>query len=188
MKNLSLLISWMLLVINLSAQVRYSARDNVSMTVSGTSTMHDWDMKSSSGSCDATFILDDNGNITGLTRMNFKTPAKSLKSGKDGMDKNAYKALKVDANPEITAVLKNAEVIAKGSNYTINSRIDLTIAGKTLETDLVVTAKQDGDKIVVSGEKKIDMKQYDVTPPSFMLGTVKTGKDVTLKFNLTLTR
>lgn len=182
------LITMLLFMSQLSfGQVKYAAKDNINMSVSGTSTMHDWEMKTSTGSCDATFTTDDAGNFTGLTRMTYKTTAKSLKSGKDGMDKNAYKALKADQNPEISAVLKSSEITQKGEgNYTINSKIDLTIGGKTLETDLVTQAKTKGNSVTITGEKKINMKDYDLSPPSFMLGTVKTGKDVVLKFNLTL--
>lgn len=188
MRILGIIVLVSLLNLSLTGQVKYTAKDNIKLTVSGTSTMHDWEMKTSTGSCDATFMMDGSGVITGLSKMSFKTTSKSLKSGKGGMDKNAYKALKADTNPEISAVLKSATITSKGGSYTINGKIDLTIAGKTMETDLIAQAKAEGENIVVTGEKKIDMKEYDVSPPSFMLGTVKTGKDVTLKFNLTLSK
>lgn len=189
MKTFNLIAILVFLTQMTFGQVRYTAKDNIKMTVSGTSTMHDWEMNTTSGSCDATFTTDDSGNLTGLTKMTYKTSAKTLKSGKDGMDKNAYKALKADSNPEILAVLKSAELTPKGDgSYTVKSKVDLTIGGKTLETDLVTQAKVSGNNVVITGEKKINMKEYDLSPPSFMLGTVKTGKDVVLKFNLTLSK
>ena len=150
--------------------------------------MHDWVMKTSSGDCSATLQVDGDGNLKDITAMSFSVASKALKSGKDGMDKNAYKALKSDKSPNISATLKSADVIMKdGKNYTIKAIINLTIAGKTVETALEAQAKKINDtSFSIKGEKKISMKDYDMQPPSFMLGAVKTGNDVVLNFDLVL--
>lgn len=174
----------------LNGQAKFNAKNNIGLTVSGTSTMHDWVMKSSTGDCNATFVEDANGNLADLTALNFTVSAKSLKSGKGGMDKNAYKALKTDKAPNISATLKSAEVTTKDNkNYTIKAIIKLTIAGKTLETELLAQAKRINDNsYAVKGEKKISMMDYGVEAPSFMLGAVKTGNDVVLNFDAVLNR
>lgn len=174
--------------LTVQSQTKFSAKSNISMSVSGTSTMHDWVMKSSTGECTVTFVMDASGNITGVSQMNISIPSKALKSGKGGMDKNAYKALKTDNNPNITATLKSANVTTKDNkNYTVKSIIKLTIAGKTLETDLVAQVKKINDNsISVKAEKPLAMKDYDVDPPSFMLGAVKTGNEVVLNFDFIL--
>lgn len=186
-KNLALVSLVFGTFVSLQGQTKFTTK-SVHMSVSGTSTMHDWEMKSTVGDCSATFTLDGSGNITDLTTMNLTVSSTSLKSGKGGMDKNAYKALKTDKNPNITATLKSAEVTTKDNKtYTIKSIIKLTIAGKTLETELVSTAKKINDtSISVKGEKKISMKDYDMSPPSFMLGAVKTGNDVVLNYDVVL--
>jgi polyisoprenoid-binding protein YceI len=177
-------------LITINAQAKFTAKNNISLSVSGTSTMHDWVMKSGTGDCNATFVEDAKGNLTDLTGLNFTVSVKSLKSGKDGMDKNAYKALKTDKAPNISATLKSAEVTTKDNkNYTIKAIIKLTIAGKTVETELLAQAKRINDNsYAVKGEKKISMKDYGVEPPSFMLGAVKTGNDVVLNFDAVLNR
>ncbi len=192
MNNIRILIALLVSTIGftsqINAQVKYNTKGKSELILTGTSTMHDWEMTSSSATCEATFTSDASGKLTGLSNMTFKTTAKALKSGKGAMDKNAYKALKSDSHPDITAVLSNATIKAiDGKNYTINSQVKLTIAGKTVTTNLVTNAKVNADNtITVTGEKKIAMTDYDMKPPSFMLGTVKTGNDVVLKFNLTL--
>lgn len=172
------------------AQTKYSSKNNITMSVSGTSTMHDWVMKSTSGDCVATFTEDAKGSLTDVTAFTFTVSSKALKSGKDGMDKNAYKALKADKNPTITATLKSADVVAKDAkNYTIKAVVKLTIAGKTLETDLIAQAKHINDNSYsITGDKKISMKDYGMEPPSFMLGAVKTGNDVTIHFDVVLNK
>lgn len=165
------------------AQVNYHSQ-NVHTTVSGTSTLHDWTMESKQGECSATFSTDASGQPTGLTAMRFTMPAQALKSEHSGMDKNAYKALKADKAPNITYQLTSATLAADGS---IKCQGRLTIAGFTQDAELLATVKVNADKsITVKGSKKISMKSFNMEPPSFMMGTVKTGNDVTVSFALTL--
>ncbi|WP_090082102.1 hypothetical protein [Halpernia frigidisoli] len=85
MKNFGLfkiiLLSFGIFSVSLSAQKINS--NNVKTTVSGTSTLHDWTMTSDNG----TF----SGNVSGNTiqDIHYSINGKSLKSGKNGMDKNA---------------------------------------------------------------------------------------------------
>ena len=184
----TLILTILMIGISLSAQEKYTVKNNLNLVLSGTSTLHDWHMDAQEGTCTATFITGANNDIKDVTAMSFSMAAKSLKSGKGAMDKNAYKALKIEQFPNITAKLVRADVVS-GANgaYTIKSVVNLTMAGKTLETPLVVTAKVLANgAIQISGEKKLSMKEYDMVPPSFMMGTVKTGNDVVLKFNFNL--
>ena len=189
------LLPLMILVVSgawltVQSQTKFSAKSNISMSVSGTSTMHDWVMKSTTGDCSATFVEDASGKLTDITGLSFTVSSKALKSGKDAMDKNAYKALKADKNPNISASLKSAEVTTKDNKtYMIKAIVQLTIAGKTLETELNATAKHINDNSYsISGEKKISMKEYGMDPPSFMLGAVKTGNDVNIHFDVVLNK
>jgi len=167
------------------AQVKYHAK-TVEVLVSGTSTMHDWTMKSSTGECSAAFVFNSSNQLSSLTSMNFTVPAKSLKSEHSGMDKNAYKALKTDKNSSITYALTAATVTANGS---ISCRGKLTIAGATLDTDLLATYKMNADRsITISVVKKIQMKDFNMDPPTFMMGAVKTGNEVSLQFDLLLVK
>lgn len=188
MHSLFMMAVFLFPALTILGQVKYSSKDQVVMILTGTSTLHDWDMKSTSGTCEASFTMDNNGGLSSLQSMKFSTPVTSLKSGKGGMDKNAYKALNTDAHSNITATLKSANVkVISDNTYSIESVILLTVAGKTLETNLVTTAVINADKsISVTGQKEISMRDYDVSPPSFMLGAVKTGNDVVLNFNIKL--
>lgn len=165
------------------AQVKYHAKEKVQLTVSGTSTMHDWDMNSSKGESNATFVMNPAGQITGLSFLSFVTLAKELKSEHSAMDKNAYKALKTDRNSVISYSLTSATVLPDG---TIKCFGKLTIAGVTQDTELQATAHTNADKtITVKGSKKLSMQQFSIDPPTFMMGAVKTGNDVTISFNIT---
>ncbi|MBS1602693.1 MAG: hypothetical protein JST42_08490, partial [Bacteroidetes bacterium] len=78
-RTLLFLLSCQLLSLLTSAQVRYTG-SSVDLVVSGTSTLHDWTMKSVKADCNAVFLLNPSGNITGVQTMTFSTPATGLKS------------------------------------------------------------------------------------------------------------
>jgi hypothetical protein len=171
-------------------QIKYGIKDNVNLIINGTSTLHDWDMKSSKGSGDATFVFGSDGHITGCTSLFFTTPVKDLKSEHSGLDKNAYKALKTDKNPNILFVASHIVISAGAANsYNLKCTGKLTVAGVAKETDLVAIIKLNPDKsMVVSGTKSINMVEWSVEPPSFMFGAMKTGKDIILKFDVTINK
>ncbi len=179
----------LLLFIGAFAQVKYSNKNAANLVVSGTSTLHDWDMKSAQGNCEATITLNAAGALTALNGLSFSTNALELKSGKGAMDKNAYKALKTDKSPNITYTAATSTVSGSGTDYLVKTNGKLTIAGATLDAEITATCKVHPDKtITVTGSKKISMKDFGMVPPSFMMGTIKTGNDVTLKFDFTLSK
>jgi hypothetical protein len=188
-KKLSLIAFSLIICIGAFAQLKYSSK-SLALTVSGTSTLHDWDMKSAVGTFEGNFTLNAAGAITAVNGLSFSTKAESLKSGHDAMDKNAYKALKSDKNAVITFT-SNAATITNldATDYSVKSTGKLTIAGTTLDAEIIATCKVNADKsITVMGSKKISMKEFSMAPPTFMMGTIKTGNDVTLKFDMKLNK
>jgi len=172
-----------------NAQTTYSS-STVDLVLSGTSTLHNWDMKSVKANCTAAFNQNSAGQVTELTALSFSTPATALKSEHSSMDNNAYKALKTDKNPAITYTMTSATVTnGNGATIIVHSKGKLTIAGTTRDEEIIATVKPNADNtLTVSGSRTISMKDFSMQPPSFMLGTVKTGNDVTLKFSLILKR
>ena len=104
------------------------------------------------------------------------------------MDNNAYKALKTDKNPAITYTMTSAKVTnGNGGDIIVQCKGKLTIAGATRDEEIIATVKPNADNtLTVSGSRTISMKDFSMKPPSFMMGTVKTGNDVTIKFSLIL--
>jgi len=186
-EKISIMMMMVLLLMTASitkAQIKFSTKDDLNLLVSGTSTLHDWDMKAAKGECVALFSFNAGGDVTALTALSVNIPAEALKSEHSGMDKNAYKALKTDKAPTISYKLASATIVG---NNTIKCSGKLTIAGATRDADIVATYKVNADKsISVSGKKNISMKEFSMEPPSFMMGTIKTGNDIVLKFDVTL--
>jgi len=177
-----LAIAFALISLNSQGQSRYT-QSSTRMTISGTSSLHDWTMKSESTTCDAVFQINSQGDPLQLVSMVVSVPSESLKSGKSGMDKNAYSALKTDKNKQITFQLSSGKIEGK----TIRCAGSLTIAGTTKQIDLDATyiLLSDGS-IQCKGVKKLTMTDYNVEPPSFMFGTVNTGNEITVSFDVVL--
>jgi len=163
----------------------------IDVRLTGTSTLHDWEMKAAKGSSEVAFVLDPAGKITSISRLSFTLPATSLKSEHTAMDNNTYKALNTDKNPNISFVLTSGTVTQTGGdNYQLNCVGKLTIAGTVKETDLVAVGKYNpADKsFTVTGVKKMKMTDYNVKPPTVMLGAIKTGNDIAISYNLKFIR
>ncbi|HEV2483035.1 MAG TPA: YceI family protein [Puia sp.] len=187
--RLPLLFSLQLLCLMASAQVRYSG-STVDLLISGTSTLHDWTMKSVKAECTAVFNFNAGGQISGLSSLIFSTPVNALKSEHTAMDNNAYKALKTDEDPVISYTLTSVTLTpGAGGASTVTCNGKLTIAGATREAQVIAVCKPGaGNTMTITGSEKISMKDFNIDPPTFMLGTIKTGNDIVLSFNLILKR
>lgn len=171
-------------------QTAYHSRA-LDIRLNGTSNVHDWEMKALAGTGEATFVVSTTGQVTALNTLSFSLPATNLKSGHSAMDKNTYKALKTSDNPNILFVLTSAVVTATGSNnYQLKCVGKLTIAGTQKHTDLLATGKYNpADKsLTITGIKKMKMTDYNVAPPKALMGTIKTGNDISISFNLKFTK
>lgn len=169
----------------LAAQAIYAVNDAAVITIEGTSTMHDWEMETKKVSGKAEFILDGN-EVRGIKSLYITVPSESLKSGKGAMDKNAYKALKTNDHREINFTLTDVSKIeTSGGKYILTCEGRLTIAGKTKAVELTATClpKSNGS-IQCKGGKVIKMTEYEVEPPSFMFGSVKTGDQLEIEFDV----
>lgn len=177
---------------NLQAQVSYklnSSKDNL-VKISGKSNVHDWTMNAENPVCEASFAAfsaEDNVPKS-LTSLNFSVNAKSLKSESTSMNNRTYKAIKADAYPQITFKLREATVTPQQKNkFTVNATGTLTIAGVSKVISLQVNGEVKSDNtIVCSGQEKIRLTDYGIQPPSFMLGAMKVGNDLSIAFTLHL--
>ena len=175
----------------ISGLTNVAAAQTVSVVIKGTSSLHDWEMKSNKGRVELLLGLGDNARLLGLSTLKFNMEAESLKSEKSMMDNNAYKALKTNSAKNISFVLTSANISQTNeTSYLIKAIGKLTIAGTTRETDVIANLKYStADKsFIVTGTKKLKMTDYNVKPPSFMMGAVKTGDEITISFQTKVTQ
>jgi polyisoprenoid-binding protein YceI len=164
-------------------QGRYAQSGSPTISIEGTSTLHAWTMTSKEVAYDALFETNSEGAPVRLTTLMVSLPAESLKSGKAAMDKNAYNALETDAHKQIAFQLVSSRMDGK-SIYCTGK---LKIAGMTRQIDMEVSYTiLAGGGLQCHGTTKILMTDYGVEPPSFMFGSVTTGDEITISFDVTL--
>jgi polyisoprenoid-binding protein YceI len=189
LKTFGLFLSMLIMSAGLQAQTIYQSNAG-KVTVKGTSTLHDWEMVSAKGQTKATFTLNEN-ELTGITQLSFMVAAESLKSDKSGLDKNAYKALNTDKHKNIAFTMTNGTVSSSGNNkYKISATGNLVINGVskkvTLQAEGIFNPADQSIRVV--GNTKFAMSSFSVKPPVLMMGTVKTGDDITIEFQVNLTK
>lgn len=182
--NISLVIIVCLLLININVYSQsYSlSKTNSTITVSGTSSLHDWDVVSNSF----------NGKIqikditTGqLESLEVYIDSESLKSGKNAMDKKTYKALKTDKFKSIKFKMLEVKSNKKIDDSTYEMRLvgEMTICGETKMKTIDFLLSKTGNALNATGSCAMKMTDFNIEPPTALLGAITTGDDITIKFN-----
>ena len=148
------------------------------ITVSGTSSLHDWESNVESLSGKG-LITIENSEVTEVSDLEVTVVVKSIKSGKGGMDKKTYEALKESDHPNITYSISS---ISRKSSNTLTTRGNLTIAGKTKSENMEVKYQISSNDVSFSGDITIKMSEYEIKPPTAMMGTIKTGDEITISY------
>lgn len=169
--------------LQLSAQKNYSVVEAKStFEVAGTSTVHDWVMRSTEGTGIANLTVKES-KLAGINSLTISLLAESLKSSKTSMDRVAYEALDTEKNKNIEYVLKSAEKINETTWILTGT---YTIAGVSKEYQTQVKITSNNGTFILQGSNQITFSDFEMAPPKAALGVVKTGKDLTVIFNIIL--
>lgn len=177
MKRTLIFIATFAIALTAGAQDYKSNQAESSMKVTGTSTLHDWEINVESFTAQATLKGE------ALENARFTAQVKSMKSGTSAMDDNTYKALKNDKHPQIT--FQSTSVTGTGGKLVIKG--NLTIAGSTKPITMNATLDKANEKsMTVKGKYTFKMSQFGIDPPKAMLGTIRTGDEVTIDYKMVL--
>jgi len=183
-KNI-LLVAIAMLFINAAPDVNnYTLAAGYTVTINGTSNLHDWIEKVENVSGTGAVSWNSDGSFD-LNTMTIKMEVRSIKSDQGSiMNNNTYKALKADDHPQIIFTIR---VPVKSIQASVKKEIsvmgNLSIAGKMNPVNMQVKVfMQENGKLAFEGSKQIKMTDFDVEPPQAFFGTLKTGNDITLNF------
>jgi polyisoprenoid-binding protein YceI len=181
-KVLNLLILFVLVSNLIHAQQFSLANNESTLTVLGTSNIHDWhlDTKNQSG-----LIVFKDLESCLIESLTLNVVAESLESGKSGMDKNTFKALNTDDYKTISFQLVEVTSLTdKGDNvYEAKTSGDLTISGTKKRISLNLNINVFESSVKLTGEKIIKMTDFGVEPPKALFGTITTGDEISIKFS-----
>lgn len=116
-------------------------------------------------------------------------PVKAITSGDGALDRNMWKALKSDQFQAIRFFAEWFEVrppSVAGASLDLAMRGKLSIAGVERAIVMSVNAFRTPSGIRIVGSKDILMTDYDVKPPTLMLGAIKTANLIVVKFDVEL--
>jgi polyisoprenoid-binding protein YceI len=174
---------------NANAQARATLAPASKIWIEGTSNVHDWKMEAKQ--IDAQIELDAAGLAAAPAKMlksvKLTIPVKALKSEHDKMDENARKALKADKNPDIIYTLTSVTEVTSDTKdgFTLKAAGTLNLAGveNAVTAEIVATRMADGT-IKATGTVPVKMTAFQVKPPTAMLGTIRCGDEVKVRFDL----
>jgi len=133
--------------------------------------------------------VEGHGSVT----IDVKIPVYELDCGKKAMNRDMYEALKAGSYPQIHYQLKEAEFIENvfedGAEWMrIMSRGIIKVAGVEKEVNIPVLGKVlDNNRFHVKGEKELMMTEFDIQPPTALLGLIKAKNNITIKFDVIVT-
>lgn len=183
-KKMRLLVAIMLTATSfVNAQTLKIVPTKSNIVISGTSTLHPWDMKVAQVSGEATA-----NSTKQLTALVIKVPVKSMKSAEGSiMDGKAYDAFDAKKNPIITFTLTEA-VPVKVTEKDVEATIvgTLSMAGATKKISFKSSGKVIAGGFQIKGAVPVKMSEYGMKAPTAIFGTIKTGDAVTVKFDVTI--
>lgn len=158
--------------------------ENSSITISGTSTLHDWEESIEKFDVNLELNFQDT-KIAGVDKVEFKCQSASISSDYSIMTNKTLNALRAEKHPEIQFRMVSVEKFLiqqeKFSGILVG---DLSVAGVTKRVRLEFSGHNGGNIINIVGSKQITMADFNVEPPTAMMGTLKTGDKVVVSFNL----
>lgn len=144
----------------------------------------------------------------GEVAISVSVPVRSLECGKRGMNKDMYEALKSGDYPNINYRLLEAvrvkegedennqnssETAPNGNSFSeadwmnIKTTGILEIAGAKDTTVVYVKGRVlDKGRFQIKGSKEINMKTFDIEPPTALMGLIKAKSELTVHFNVTV--
>ncbi len=158
--------------------------------VEGDSTLHAWHAESRDVAAElkATLPLSawaESAPGTALGTIEAAVRAESLKSGKDGLDDNMYKALKTGRYPELKAIINVVTTdegpVGRAALFACDRQVDTTFP---LD---VTSVEEEANRWILSGEIPLLMSNFGIKPPKAMLGMIKAADAITVGFSWSVT-
>jgi len=165
----------------LNAQVLKINPKSFNMTILGTTNVHDFKSKVTQAKGEA--VVNSNKELQSLV---VEIPVRSIKSGEKLMDTKTYETFDVDKNPTITFKLTEVNSLRlDGNQVNVTLTGNLTMAGVTRKISLKSTGNSTKPGVYdFEGSVALKMTDFKMSPPTAMLGLMKVGDAITLKFNV----
>ena len=168
-----------------------SLQPDSKLWVEGTSSIKNWSCKA--GQVDAVVeVVSSNavakvlGGDKSVSNVDVTLPSEKLDCSNGTMNEHMRKALKVGEFPTISFHVSSYDVNKASTGITGTLNGTLTLGGVKKPISIVATGADEGGALHVLGSYELNMKDYDLKPPTLMFGRIKVRENVTVKFDLLL--
>ena len=178
-----------LLVMPATAQAQYTVRDASRFWIDGTSTVSAFTCAASEVAGSGTV---DEAAMSAARQADFRAevviPVRAFDCGVRQMNRDFYEALKGQAYPAVRFALRHAEILpsATASEWTpVKVWGTLTLAGEQRPVTVTARGQRLGDgRVRIQGRHALRMTDFDIDPPSGLLGLVRAHDDIVVRFDL----
>jgi len=166
-----------------SAQTLKINSASSTMTIFGTTNVHDWQEKTEKISGE--MVIDNSKQIQSF---DVEIPVRSLKSGEKLMDSKTYDAFNVTQNPTISFhLLEVSSLLVSEKEINVIITGNLTMSGVSKKVSIKSSGKNIGaGAYQFKGSVPIKMTDFKMKPPTAMLGVMKVGDAINIKFDIIL--
>lgn len=166
----------------INAQVLKINPKAFSMTIVGTTNVHDFKSKVTQAKGEA--VVNANKELQSLV---VEIPVRSIKSGEKLMDSKTYDTFDANKNPNITFRLTEVNSMhVEGNQVNVTLSGNLTMAGVTRKISLKSTGNATKTGVFeFVGNVTLKMTDFKMSPPTAMMGLMKVGDGITLKYSVT---
>lgn len=166
----------------LNAQVLKINPKSFTMSIMGTTNVHNFETKVTQATGEV--VLNGGKELQSLS---LEIPVKSIKSGEKLMDTKTYEAFNAEKNPKIIFKLVDVNSLQiNGNDVNVTLSGNLTMAGVTRKISIKSTGKSIKPGVYeFSGSVNLKMTDFKMKPPTAMMGIMKVGDAITLKYDAT---
>lgn len=180
--TVKILIACLIIAINGYAQTLKVNPKAFNITIAGTTNVHDYETKVTQITGD--LVFNSSNQVQSLV---VTIPVKSIKSKEKLMDTKTYEAFNADTYPTITFKLLEVNSLqANGSEVSVTITGNLTMNGTTKKIVLKPTGKNlKPGSYQFKGAIALKMSEFKMKAPTAMMGMMKVGDGVTVKYDVT---
>ena len=164
----------------------YRLRNDSSTIIYGTSNVSDWTIVPHA--VKGELQIEKTSPQLEIKKVILNYTVKEMKSGRSSiMDGKIYDALKSEEHPLVE--FSSSYIKIDATTYTIQVTGKTSMAGiSKMQTITLKYKKRGADELYFSGEHKLNMKDFNIEPPTAMFGALSCAPGVTLKFSMEYTK
>jgi polyisoprenoid-binding protein YceI len=96
-----------------------------------------------------------------------RLPVAAIKSGNPLQDRVMRGQVEAAKHPIISVKVTSARALRRAGHYRATAQI--TFHGRTRTVEGHVTVRTDGDHLLINGEQRFDMREFDIEPPRLLI-------------------